>query len=456
MTNSMKYFLMALLISVLTACGGSGSNVFNDSTSGTTTGTGTGAGNISIGSCASPLNEGVLAIGLSPLSAGGTTSVQANLVLNGECTTPYTTPVEINFSSTCTGLNRATLSSPVTTNNGAAISTYTAQGCDGTDTITATATLDTDTDPEVTNNVTLTATGTIEVLPATIGSIQFISATPTTIVLKNSGGTGRSETSTVIFKVLDNGGNPAPYIDVDFALTTTVGGITLSSASGATNSAGTVQTTVNAGNVHTVVRVTATVAGSSPPISTQSDELTITTGIPDQDSFTLTPASSNTAGCNDLTPTTVVFTAALADRFNNPVPDGTAVAFYAEGGSIDGSCTTTDGKCNVTWTHQNPVPADCVVSIMAAAQGEESFTDANANGIFDEGETYAFSDIGEAYNDENENGVYNSPEWFVDFDVDGVYDAADGKFTSPFCDTANASCNRTALHVFGQATITLP
>ena len=45
-------------------------------------------------------------------------------------------------------------------------------------------------------SVTLTATGTVTVAAATIGSIQFESATPASIGLK---GTGLNETSTVVF-----------------------------------------------------------------------------------------------------------------------------------------------------------------------------------------------------------------------------------------------------------------
>lgn len=41
-----------------------------------------------------------------------------------------------------------------------------------------------------------------------------------------------------------------------------------------------------------------------------------------------------------------------------PVPDGTVVNFTTEGGSIPGSCVTQDGVCSVTFTAQDPRPAN--------------------------------------------------------------------------------------------------
>ena len=98
---------------------------------------------------------------------------------------------------------------------------------------------------------------------------------------------------------------------------------------------------MHVGNVATTVRVTATVVGLS--IGTQSDQLTVTTGIPDQDSTslsieTLNPEAWNRDGIVDTV------TIRLSDRFNNPVPNGTAVTFTTEGGQIVSQCLTTAAR----------------------------------------------------------------------------------------------------------------
>ena len=55
-------------------------------------------------------------------------------------------------------------------------------------------------------------TGTVTIAAAGIGSLQFVSATPTSIGLK---GTGLNETSTVIFKVLEHRASaPKPLAEV--------------------------------------------------------------------------------------------------------------------------------------------------------------------------------------------------------------------------------------------------
>ncbi|HUN25003.1 MAG TPA: Ig-like domain-containing protein, partial [Steroidobacteraceae bacterium] len=235
-------------------------------TSGTSYQMGNGSGNT--------FTAGAIAVGSANLSAGASTGLQVSIVTqNG---TLYTgTPVTITFNSPCVASGTATITATagggttpgqVTTTSGIASATYTAQGCDGADDISATATI---------GSQSLSATGTVTVAQASVGSIQFVSATPTSIGLK---GTGLNETSTVIFKVLDSTGGPVNGATVNFSLDTTVGGLSLAPASGVTAADGTVQTVVSSGTAHTTVRVTANI--TSPALSTQSSQLTVTTGLP--------------------------------------------------------------------------------------------------------------------------------------------------------------------------------
>lgn len=394
---------------------------------------GTSSAQVQLGSgTGTNFQPGVLAISTNNLSAGGSTSIQA--VLQQADGSLYTQQASITFSSACAAQGLATITSPVSTTTGIASSTYAAKGCSGTDQITATATV---------GGAQLTATGSITVVAASIGSIVFESATPTNIALRGTGDSGRPETSTVVFKVLDSTGGPRAGANVQFALNTTVGGLSLQPSTAISDASGHVQTVVQAGTANTPVRVTATVLSTSPAIFTQSSQLTVTTGIADQDSFSLAVKCFNAEALN-TDGVQVDVTARLADRFNNPVPDGTGVTFTTEGGNIASQCTTQtttteSGVCTVKWTSANPRPADGRVTILATAIGEESFNDANGNGSFDTGESFA--DLGERFRDDNENGVYDNGEYIYDFNNNATRDPADGVFNGVLCLDTTGQCD---------------
>ncbi len=364
-------------------------------------------------------------LGLSAIAAGGSTSVTVNLVDGSDAA--YTPPVSVSFSSPCILATTSTIDPPVTTIGGVATATYTATGCVGTDTITATANV---------GGSTFTASGNVVVNPASAGSIEFTSATPTVIAIQGTGGSGLTETSEVIFTVKDDQGQVVANQNVDFALNTTVGGITLNVTSGVSDASGEVKVIVNSGTVNTSVRVTATLTGTS--ISTESVALAISTGLPDQNSFSISfgDLNPNSWSYNGVQVPITIF---VADHFNNPAPDGTAVAFESEGGFIDGSCNTVAGSCVVSWVSSDPRPANGRVTILATAIGEEGFTDTNGNGRFDDGES--FTDLPEAWRDDNENDDRDANEEFKDFDVNGNYGAADTTYNGTLCAAISTTCN---------------
>src|SRR6185312_12196146 len=334
----------------------------------------------------------------------------------------------------------------VVTSTGTADATYTAKGCPGADVITASAAVGT---------TSLTATGTVTVATSATGSIQFESATPSTIGLK---GTGQPSTSTVVFKVLDSTGAPKAGVTVNFTLDSTVGGLSLTPASAVSAADGAVQTVVSSGTVHTAVKVTAAIA--SPALSTQSSVLTVTTGIPTSNAFSIAVGSAqygsggttNPPACPNVEAygtdgVVVPVTVRLSDRYSNPVLDGTAVTFYTNGGQIVGSCTTTGGACVANWTSANPRPqtnsdsppllANGRATILATAIGEEWFDDANGDGFWESGET--FQDLGEPYDDANENGTFDSGEYFLDYNHDGTRNGPSGSFVGGTCTGSTAS-----------------
>lgn len=377
----------------------------------------------------STFTPGTIEIGSTSVAAGGSTTLRVNIVDTANSNALLTDLVEVTFSSPCASNDRASIDSPVLTTGGSATSTYRALGCSGSDLVRATATV---------GGTALVAQGTVTVQPSPISSLQFTSATPTAIRLR---GAGQPETSAVRFRALNSAGGPVANVDVSFSLDTTVGGITLNPTTGTTDSNGYVQTTVRSGTVATSVRVTAQTSLPNVPPA-QSDSLVISTGLADQDSFSLSVGCFNIEG-GDYDGTTTSVNIRAADRFNNPVPDGTAVAFRAEGGAIQPQCLTTDGACSVTFTSQQPRVANRRVTILATAIGEESFTDVNGDGRYDAGEP--FTDMDEAFVDNDEDGVRDANEPFLDFNNNGSFTTGSGNFTGVLCDSGCDTA--TSLHV---------
>lgn len=444
--KTMRILLVTAATLALAACGGGGGNTILDPGSGGGGGGGGGSTfTYNFGSGApGAFNAGQIAVAVPTLGAGGSTSLSVAIIQTDQAAASsfYTGQASITFSSNCIANNQATVTpNPQTTSTGAATVTYAATGCSGTDVITATTTVE---------GNTYTATGSVTVASAAVGSIQFISATPTKIGLQGTGGVGLPETSTVIFRVVDATGGPVPGADVAFALDTSVGGITRTPATAVSGADGNVQTVVKSGTVATSVRVTATVTSVMPNISTQSSQLVVTTGLPDQDSFSLAVACHNVEAF-DVDGVTNAVTVRLSDRFNNPVPNGTAVTLNAEGGNVAGSCVTTttateSGVCTVNWISSNPRPLDGRATIVATAIGEETFTDVNGNGVFDDPDGFPVpavnrvGDLVEAFRDDNENGVHDSGEFFFDFDQDSTYGTGDGDFNGLLCQDTTGRC----------------
>lgn len=414
--------------------------------------------------------EGELGLTPTELTSGGSSAVTVAIADANDQRATTTETIQLN--SGCSLNGDAILPASVVTSTGQATVTYIADGCEGDDTITATL-LDTNTQ----------ATGTLNIASSEVGSLKFVSADPAQIALKGTGGTGRQETSDVTFIAVDGQGDPISGVFVSFRLSTEIGGLSLASPSGTTDVDGNVVATVQSGNVATTVGVIATVElPSGETRSTISDALVVSTGLPDANSISLSTSALNVGGALDFDGMTATLTVRMADKFNNPVADGTSALFSTEYGSIQSSCTTVDGACSVTWTSQAPRfptfnqdlvktisdsdyncrshngnsgPCPAILfqdnwealgtirglrnTISVVAIGEEFFQDDNGNGLYDEGEK--FENLPEAFIDNNEDGVYtpalgpNCPppnteescaaegaeEDFADFNQDGEY-----------------------------------
>lgn len=377
-------------------------------------------------------HQGAISIGQTPVAAGGSSALQVAVVDLNNGFAPYkVAPLQVSFSSPCSRAGTASLVTPVTTASGAASSAYTANGCSGSDTVTASATL--------ANGQTVTATGGLQVQSPVVGSLAFVSATPSSLGIQ---GTGIPGTATVIFKLLDQNNNAAVGQTVSFALDNTIGGVSLGSENAVTATDGTARVTVTAGTAHTIVHVTASItAQGGATISSQSAPITVSTTLPTSASFSLSltcPNQEMLAYDGVQVPITVRAT----DRFNYAVPDGTAIFFKTESGHVDPSCSTAGGACTVNFTSQNPRPdgSDGGIpgrsTLLAYAVGEEGFTDENATGLYAYPDPFA--NLGELWVDYNENGVHDTFEPFLDFNDNGQFDGPDGLFHGLLCvDTAH-------------------
>jgi len=408
------------------------------------------------------------------LAQSSTTLITVNLTLDGEV---YTTPVDVSFSSVCAIAGTSSLDELVTTTNGVAQATYQAEGCVGEDTITASIDI---------NDLSMSTT--INIASAEADSIRFISATPTDIAIEGTGGSGRQETSTVLFEVVDINGVASSLQAVKFSLEIAPVGTTLDSETGTTDDNGEVSVVVKAGKIAGAVRVKIEIDSDDSVISSISDQLSISTGLPDQDSFSFSLEDHSPESLN-INGVTVAASVLLADRFNNAVPDGTTIFFDTEGGAIrdtetgtTGSCTTTGSGCSVEWVSQNPRPegnvltdfnADgqcgyfefaptglnstgpCIntdqdlsksgmglphggrITITAYTEGEENFIDNDGDGWFNLGLGDAFvtsTDVGEVFFDYNEDKEYTiNEEEYRDIDGSGDYSAKNGVYNGLLC-----------------------
>lgn len=324
------------------------------------------------------------------------------------------TPVNVTISSSCVTQGRATLTpDTVTTSTGTATFTYRDAGCGAfslTDGLQASVT---GTAATATNTVTLTA--------PTPSSIAFVSATPTEIYLKGSGFT---ENSIVTFQVRDANGLGVPNQNVVLEATTLAGGLLLDDGSvpvtKRTDSNGNVLVRINAGTVPTPVRVRATLTSAN--ISTVSSSLAVAVGLPSQQNFSLSQGTFNIEGFN-VDGATNTYMVIASDRLGNPVPEGTAINFVAEGGQVQAIRFTSlaNGLASATANFQSssPRPPDGRVTVLSYALGEESFLDTNGDNIYTTGEDY--QDLGDVFLDRLFNGSFNGAEdQFISLSISGT------------------------------------
>ena len=190
-----------------------------------------------------------------------------------------------------------------------------------------------------------------------VQSVNFLSANPSdsSIVIAGAGGSGRSETAILQFKLNDNSGIPVKGAIVDFEVVP-AGSVQLNIDSAKSNNDGVVATSVSSKSQPTAVIVKATVRGTN--FSTQSGDLTVTNGVSTQGGFDLSASKYNLD--LDTSGDSSTIRVAIVDSSGNPVADGVPVVATADfgrvGSSSRGGCTTANGICTVEYQVQNPRP----------------------------------------------------------------------------------------------------
>jgi len=454
--RSLIWFLAPIMAVMLTACEEVPEG--NASTGGTATteegveiSLGTGEGD--------SFSAGSMTAAVTSLSAGGTSSIAVNLVDVANSNSLYSgVPVEVEFESQCVASGKATFTNAtIVTSTGTAATTYQAEGCVGSDTITA-------------KYDTATAAVSVTVSPADVNSVGFTgTGFAASIAYGNSATGSQPNFSATQFALIDDRGNPVEGQTVTFAISSADSqhAATLSNTTDISDEDGFVETRVNAGTAAANIRVTATFTPSGgTAISTQSLPIAINTGPADHDSFSLAisdAAVKNAYGTDGVTTTMSV---QVGDRHNNPVADGTVVSFWAEYGHIQPSCETSGGNCSATWTSGGMRPGDGLATVIAYTTGEDSFLDAGErNGIYNIAADSTHLSVDEAiintsemYYDYASDGYTAGTDAFVDYNGNGIYDATSTKYRGALCSVgaiAASHCAETSVQVWSDSQIAL-
>ncbi len=356
---------------------------------------------------------------------------------------PVKNGTEVNFITNFPGAKIEPQTA--TTFNGVATSTFTAGAKYGSASIIVTS-------------GDANAIVSVTIRPSKVGSIVFLSASPGHIGVE---GSSLPEVSEVKFSVVDNLGNPVvDGIKVSFKVVGPNGGEYVDPISAGTKD-GVVTTFLHAGRIAGPVHIIASVDNGA--VRTSSQTLYIGSGKPSGGHFTISVEADqyNIMGLA-YTGLRSKISAYLADRFGNFVPTNTPVSFFSEAGAIQpGAITNSYGVATVEIQSEKPYPRDVTyksknyvddyvvyggkthnphdgwVTIIAVAEGEEKFYDANGNGKYDPDEY--FEDLGEPYIDANDNGIYDPGEPYQDLNNNGRYDPGEpftdidgnGKWTPP-------------------------
>ncbi|MCE5251014.1 Ig-like domain-containing protein [bacterium] len=333
-----------------------------------------------------------------------------------------TTPTTVSFTTDVGDIEKFTRSDE----KGIATARFTS-GVVGTANITATV-------------GTVTGTTTIIIIPGPPQSVDLVFE-PTSVGIQ---GSGRNETLLITAKVKDNKNNPVGDGNlVKFELVGTYDTNSSLSPSGATNHESEPVPTVNgaarvsfhAGTKSGAIRVKATVVTEngepvSPPITSETTQFLVYAGPAYMDMTNLNDPFTNSrmrlyggplniyAGAIGTNDNKSTITVVVADRNNNPVPEGTAVLFKTTGGTIttDTGFTDKNGMASVTLYSTNPFPTRLNSNTIANPNSNNPLTSLRTPASFD----MPPYDSLKSYFDIDGDGLYNNGIAIVTAQTEGV------------------------------------
>ncbi|HCN16635.1 MULTISPECIES: Ig-like domain-containing protein [Psychrobacter] len=338
--------------------------------------------------------------GESLLESGGSTIV--TLQTKDIKTNQFQNDVTVNLSATCGSFEEASVSS---SNQGNVSTTYNAidsngKLCEGTQTITAVAANSTSSSQSINVN--------IKAIEAS--SIVYTTTNAVVLGAKNS---GSSSSSQVEFTVYANGvpaANQEVVLSLNESSPSDFAFISLNNRSTQTiksNASGKVTVNLYPGNVPGPVEIKASLKSNISTFALAKN-ISVATGRPTQNGVTLA-IGKNVLADNAIDSTNI--SAYLTDRQGNFVPDETVVSFVAEGGTVTPNCRTESGNCTVTFTSQNPRPANGRVSVIAYVEGDKAYSDLNGDNVYTVGIDELLDNIGNFFRDNNEDLKYTPGEF---------------------------------------------
>lgn len=240
----------------------------------------------------------------------------------------------------------------------------------------------------------------------------------------------------------------------------------VSSGSGAPDTTGLAAAWIHSGTVAGTLAVTATTTAGGVTRTATLPTVTVVGAKASGANFSVVcgprnvPALAETDCAISLVDAPFTCVALLKDRFNNLLGTSTQVLFASEAGAVGpvartsaydpaaepsaqadlgtavqivntlgaglpfdvgplaGEPSASHGQDGCGTRVHNP--RDGLATLVAIADGEEAFFDANGNGVYDGGEP--FVDQGEPFVDEDDSGSFDAGEWFLDVNGDGLYD----------------------------------
>lgn len=243
----------------------------------------------------------------------------------------------------------------------------------GATTITASATVSGVVVPPQSKNIQVTNSAVaVAIDPQAIASaLNFLDVNPSdkSIVIQGAGGSGRSESATLRFRVVDMNNSPVKGAKVTFEVVPS-SAVTLNIPQATSDADGVVVTTVSSKSAATSVVIKATVTRTDGSTTTsQSDQLLVSTGVATQAGFDLSATKYNLN--SSLSGDKSIITVRVVDKNGNPVADGVPVVFSAAFGAVGtssrGGCVTLGGLCSVDYVVQDPRPADGQLALVTAS-----------------------------------------------------------------------------------------